>query len=64
MESRISHFVMLSYFDGVLWNICCHLHLPCYHQHRWGGSGGRSLLTFLLFHLSNFRVILSFGKEV
>lgn len=29
MESRISHFVMLSYFDGVLWNICFHLHLPC-----------------------------------
>nr|DAF29846.1 MAG TPA: hypothetical protein [Caudoviricetes sp.] len=30
-----------------------------------GGSGGRSFLTFLLlFHLSNFRVILSFGKEV
>lgn len=25
MESRISHFVILSYFDGVLWNICFHL---------------------------------------
>lgn len=25
MESRISHFVMLSYFDGVLRNICFHL---------------------------------------
>ena len=30
MESRISHFVMLSYFDGVLWNICFHL-LDSYH---------------------------------
>lgn len=27
MESRISHFVMLSYFDGALWNICFHLHV-------------------------------------
>lgn len=25
MESKISYFVMLSYFDGVLWNICFHL---------------------------------------
>nr|DAO53187.1 MAG TPA: Protease NS2-3 C Virus, NS2 domain [Caudoviricetes sp.] len=31
MESRISHFVMLSYFDGVLWNICFHLPTLTFH---------------------------------